>query len=145
LLGCTQDFSIFEPDGGTPADGSTSDSASDSAAPDAGGGDGGLTFQCGGGTVSSCSQCNGMPQACVYCRFNDPAVQTGTCVTMGSSCSNGIPAGFARCACATASACPENDQVCRMGTCRTCSESQFNNGSACTGGGTCNSADGGCN
>ena len=143
MLACTQDFHIFDPvlDGSASSDGSANDSATDATHP----GDGGLVFSCGSGSVTSCTQCTGMPEPCVYCALNDAGVLTGVCLPMNGSCGNAIPPGFNRCPCASQSTCPESYQVCRNGSCRTCSESTFNSGATCQGGGTCNAADGGCN
>ncbi len=150
LGACTQDFDVFEPDA------SSSDAAVDvnhDGSIDSGGDssdaatvtDGGLVFGCGMGTVSDCSQCNGMPEPCVYCSQMNPAMLAGECKPEGMSCFQGAPNGFGFCQCANSPAtCPESYQVCRMGTCRTCAESFMNGGQACKGGGQCNPADGGC-
>jgi hypothetical protein len=140
LVACTQDFNVFEGDGSTSGD-ATSEAASDSGPADSGGGDGGLVFQCNTGTVSDCSQCSGAPQPCVYC--SGPSL-AGRCVAQGTSCFNGAPSGYTFCGCASASSCPESYQVCRNGSCRTCSDSLNNTSLQCKGGGTCHPADGGC-
>jgi hypothetical protein len=135
----------------------------DTGAPDTGGGDGGvqpdgsssgIAFQCGfgpdAGTVSDCSQCANNPEPCVYCQFGDASVMTGRCTQMNGSCFNISPNGYGFCPCAggDAGACPESYQVCRQFNnqffCRTCSDSQNNNGLTCKSGGTCNNVDGGC-
>ena len=128
----------------------------DTGAPDTGGGDGGtqpdgsssnVSFRCGigpeAGTVSDCSQCQGFPEPCVYCGFQDASVMTGTCHVANGSCFQGAPNGFGLCPCngGDASTCPEAYQVCRQGgnfySCRTCSDSTNNGGLSCQGGGTC--------
>jgi hypothetical protein len=119
------------------------DATSDMNASDAANSDGGVSFQCGAMSVSSCAQCNNMSESCVYCGANNAL--TGRCVAPGMSCSFGAPAGFGPCNCTNASSCPESFQVCRTGTCRSCADSNFNAGQACKGGGTCNPTDGGCN
>jgi len=154
VAACTQDFGVFEPDGaagdgGTDAassdaaeDVATQDAAQDSGATEAGA----LAFACGTGTVSDCSQCNGMPQPCVYCKQGDATSLAGRCTTAGTSCAFGAPSGYGECTCAnSASSCPESYEVCRFGSCRTCSDSNTNDGLTCQNGGKCDSQDGGCN
>jgi hypothetical protein len=151
---CTQDFGVFEPDASTqdgaldvtqPGDSgrdSSADAGNDApVTPDAGS----LAFGCGNGTVTSCDQCNGMPEPCVYCAQGNATMLAGECVAAGTSCMGAIPNGFVFCQCGvTPNTCPETYQVCRNGGCRTCSESATNAFHACKGGGQCNPADGGC-
>jgi hypothetical protein len=143
LAGCTQDFNVFLSDASTGGDATTdapgNDSATDATPPqDAGP----LTFTCGTQTVADCSQCNGFFQPCVYCGTG--SALAGRCVQTGTSCTGGAPSGFASCTCTTASTCPESYEVCRNGSCRTCTDSFNNAGQACKGGGTCAPLDGGC-
>ena len=153
-FGCTQDFGVFEPDS-APSDATASDAAdagadvaTDSAptdsAVDAPVEAGSLTFACGNQTVADCTQCNGFPEPCVYCQQGKPSVLAGRCTTTNGSCFQGAPNGFALCTCNDASTCPEGYEVCRNQTCRTCSDSNSNNGLTCKSGGTCNNLDGGC-
>jgi len=146
LAGCTQDFDAFLGDASTGGDATTdaaTDAAKDAAQADTGGGDEGtLMFSCGTQTVASCSQCNGFSQPCVYCGAS--STLAGRCIQQGSTCTGGAPNGFQSCSCANASACPESYQVCRMGFCRTCTDSTNNAGQSCKGGGTCVPLDGGC-
>ena len=154
---CTQNFGIFEPDGGadattdgTPPPDASSDGAHDAsddgaitdAPTDTGGG---LVFACGTGTVSDCAQCSGMPEPCVYCEQTNAAVLAGVCEPEGMTCIGAAPNGFASCQCGFNPApCPEGYQVCHDNVCQTCADSLQNNGHACKGGGQCNAADGGC-
>jgi hypothetical protein len=144
LAGCTQDFDAFLGDASSAADATTdapADAAKDAVSQD-GGGDAGLAFACGSQTVADCSQCSGSPQPCVYCGSGSSLA--GRCVQQGTSCTFNAPSGFQVCPCQNASACPESYQVCRNGSCRTCSDSFNNTGQTCKGGGTCAPADGGC-
>ncbi len=158
LAACTQDFDVFTPDGGAvdapgdapPADASTdapkTDGGTDGAPTDANSGDGALTFVCGtNGTVSDCSQCAGQPEPCVFCNQQNPSMLAGRCLAANASCFGAQPNGYGFCACNNnASACPEAYEVCRMGFCRTCTDSNNNNGLTCKSGGTCAPFDGGC-
>lgn len=151
LVGCTQDFGVFEADSSVPPDRSSSDgdASTDSgndAAPEAGGDGGGLMFQCGAGSVSDCSACAGMTEPCVFCSTTSTNVFAGVCQQPGMSCFGAGPTGFTLCMCAggNPSSCPRPYQVCRNGTCRTCEESINDVNFACMGGGKCNPADGGC-
>jgi hypothetical protein len=149
---CTQDFGVFDPktadagsDGGadatSPPD-AAADAGTDAAPPTEAGA---LTFSCGPNNVSDCSQCAGFTQPCVYCQFGNPSVLAGRCVGFHQSCFQGTPNGFGFCQCNnTASTCPESYQVCHNGSCRTCSDSNTNDGLTCQSGGTCDYADGGC-
>jgi hypothetical protein len=133
------------------------DSGGDGSTTDGGGGDGGtdgsstgLTFSCGtdGGTVTDCAQCTGATQPCVFCETADASVLSGACTQFHNSCFGLAPNGFGNCGCTTAADCPEGYQVCRAfgnnHSCRTCSESNNNNGLTCENAGTCDYADGGC-
>ena len=111
-------------------------------------GGGGVLLRCGDAAVSSCSQCNGAPQPCVYCGTNDASALSGRCTALHQNCLNTIPQGFEDCRCTgDASACPESYQVCTAGItrCHTCSDNNTNNGLTCENGGKCTYADGGCN
>jgi len=149
LLGCTQDFGVFVPDAASvdaPAsDGSGTDGGLDAAKDadaSADAGQGGI-YQCGTSSVSSCSDCAGMPEPCLYCAAD--ASTAGVCLPMGMSCFGSAPSGFGVCACGmNPNACPAGYQVCRQGNCRTCSDSSGNVGYTCNSGGTCNPEDGGC-
>lgn len=150
---CTQDFDVFTPDGGASdgssdvaTDTSPKDSASDVAPNDGGTGDGALAFACGtNGTVSDCAQCSGQPEPCVFCNQQNPSMLAGRCVAANASCFGVQPQGYGFCACTnSASACPEAYEVCRMGFCRTCTDSTNNAGLTCKSGGAC-SPDAGCN
>jgi hypothetical protein len=145
LLGaCTQDFNVFVSDASVdvePGDVTANDSPLDAPPKPDGGSDGG--YQCGTDTVASCTACTGMPQPCLFCGTG--TATAGVCVGMGMSCFGSAPTGFGVCACGmSANACLASYQVCRLGECRTCSESAGNVGYTCNGGGTCNPQDGGC-
>lgn len=142
LSGCTQDFDAFLGDASSPADATSTDAAKDATPQDGSGGDAGLAFGCGAQTIPDCSQCNGMTQPCVYCGAGNSLA--GKCIQQGTSCTFNAPSGFQVCSCQNASACPESYEVCRNGTCRTCTDSNNNAGQSCKGGGTCAPTDGGC-
>ncbi len=153
---------MFEPDGSSGTDAASdtgvADTSTDSSAKDTGaqetGVDAGvdapfeagpLTFTCGNSTVNDCSQCNGMPQPCVYCSNNNAAILAGACLPANQNCFNAAPNNFQDCNCNNPSACPESYQVCTgAGRCHTCEDNGTNNGLTCKSGGKCDAVDGGC-
>ena len=128
--------------------GTTQDTGTQDTGTTDGGGPTGLTFVCDvdGGTVTSCAQCTGFPQECVYCDQADASSFAGHCLAANQPCNGGAPNNFGACGCGTdAGNCPESFQVCRAQQCRTCGESGNTDGLTCKNGGTCNANDGGCN
>jgi hypothetical protein len=140
---------VQQNDTGNPSDTGTGSDATDGGAPDSGSNINQWT--CGSATVTSCSQCIGHTQACVYCANMDASALAGNCVQQGTGCGTGIPTGYNLCRCPDdAGSCPEAYQVCLPfggpgnGVCDTCGAVNQTNNLNCQGGGKCDAVDGGC-